>query len=221
MYEQQDMRQYVESLHSENNELFREMQTYADQENVPIMETESMDVMLQILAVHGSKSILEIGTAIGYSALRMADALREAQIVSLEKNRDSYEKALYFRDKSDLSQYTTFYHTDALDESFALDTSQQYDVLFIDAAKGRYMDFFEQYSPYIKPNGLIISDNVFFKGWTATPEEAPKRIRPMIDKIRYYNAWLADHPLFQTRFLTVGDGLAVSVKQAEKIEKNQ
>ncbi|MDQ0299805.1 caffeoyl-CoA O-methyltransferase [Salibacterium salarium] len=213
MDEQQNMRQYAESLCNDSNALFKEMEEYAQQQKVPIIENESINIMLQILDVHQSKKILEIGTAIGYSALRMASALQGVHVVSLEKDQKSYEKALYFREKSNVSTQTTFLHTDALAEPPVLDTSQLYDVLFIDAAKGKYIDFFERYHPYVKPNGLIISDNVFFKGWTAVPEEAPKRIRSMVQKIRYYNDWLSKHPSFKTRFLTVGDGLAVSIKK--------
>ncbi|WP_026700391.1 O-methyltransferase [Salibacterium aidingense] len=204
--------EYMESFQPKNHTLFRDMESFAEQDKVPIMEKDALEVMLQLLQLHNSRRILEIGTAIGYSALRMAQALPQAHIVSLEKDEIRHKQALNYRELSGLQTHTTFYLTDALEESFSLESPEAFDVLFIDAAKGKYLEFFEKYTPYVKRNGLVITDNVFFKGLTATPEKASKRLLPMVQKIRTFNQMLAETPSYQTRFLPVGDGLAVSMK---------
>ncbi|SDI77072.1 O-methyltransferase [Alteribacillus bidgolensis] len=212
MYEQPEMIKYIRDLNNKPSLLFLEMEKFAENNNVPIIETEALDVMLQILHIHNSKRILEIGTAIGYSALRIANDSPERKVISLEKDKERYETALNFRSKSKLKSQTTFVHVDALDETFSLEDRSPFDVLFIDASKGKYEEFFIKYTPCLKHKGLVITDNVFFKGLAAKPEDAPRRIRSMVRKIHSYNKWLADHPSFSTKFLAVGDGLAVSQK---------
>ncbi|MFB4164827.1 O-methyltransferase [Alteribacillus sp. JSM 102045] len=212
MYDQPEMKKYIRQLNKEPGHLFYEMEKYAEINNVPIIETEALEVMLQILEAHNSKRVIEIGTAIGYSALCIANHLPEAKVVSLEIDEERYNTALSFRNKSDLVSQTEFILADALDDTLSLDDHPLFDVLFIDAAKGKYEKYFNKYTPYLKQNGLIITDNVFFKGFVINPEKSPKRIRPMVRKIHSYNEWLADHPSFSTRFLSVGDGLAVSKK---------
>jgi len=89
----------------------------------------------------------------------------------------------------------------------------QFDCLFIDAAKGQYAKFLQLYLPLLRPGGLLITDNVLFRGLVAAPEEASKRHRPMVDKLREYNRLLAHQEELETSFLPVGDGLAVSIRK--------
>ncbi|MFD2704031.1 O-methyltransferase [Salibacterium lacus] len=212
MKDQSAIQTYMECLHGDDHTLFRNMEALAQHENIPIMEKDAMEVVLQLLKLHDSRRILEIGTAIGYSALRMASALPDARIISVEKNETAHARALEFRERSGLADRTSFYACDALDGEAFLDEEDAFDVLFIDAAKGRYRDFFDTYFPYVKKNGLVISDNVFFRGLTAEPEKASGRLRPMVDKIRTFNDYLSAHPDVRTSFLPVGDGVAVSKK---------
>ncbi|WP_093337849.1 O-methyltransferase [Salibacterium halotolerans] len=212
MKDQSAIQTYMECLNKKDHTLFRNMEAFARDEGVPIMEKDAMEVVLQLLQVHDSRRILEIGTAIGYSALRMASALPEAHVISVEKDETSYERALEFREKSGLASRTSFHKGDALERVPILDEEDAFDVLFIDAAKGKYRNFFDTYFPYVKHNGLVISDNVFFKGLAAEPEKASGRLRPMVDKIRSFNEYLCSHPEVETSFLPVGDGVAVSRK---------
>ncbi|MGY4690418.1 O-methyltransferase [Salibacterium sp. K-3] len=204
---------YMESLKGKEHTLFRNMEAFAQEEKIPIMEKDSMEVMLQLLKLHDSRRVLEIGTAIGYSALRMADALPEAHIISMEKDEQSHQRALQYRKESGLDARTSFYLGDALQGWSLPEEEAEFDALFIDAAKGRYMDFFETYLPYVKVNGLILCDNVFFKGLAADPGQASERLRPMAEKIRTFNEYISTHPGIETTFLPVGDGLAVSLKK--------
>mgnify|MGYP001306819373 CR=1 FL=1 len=212
MYNQEELKKYLQYMNQESNPLFLAMEAYAAENKIPIMEKEALDVMLQLLQLHNSKRILEIGTAIGYSALKMASALPDAHVVSLERDAARYEKAQEFRHQTSLSNQTTFYLTDTLKTELIFENNQEFDVLFIDAAKGKNKEFLTKYLPLLTENALVITDNVFFKGMVAGGVEIPKRFLPMVRKLRDYNEWLRNHEEFQTRFLAVGDGIAVSKK---------
>ncbi|WP_240376501.1 O-methyltransferase [Bacillus piscicola] len=212
MYNDQQMIEYVNTLKGNKPSYIQEMEEEAARHKIPIMEQDSFEVMLQILELHQSVRILEIGTAIGYSALRIAHELPDIHVTSVEKDQGRYERAMVYREKSGLETQTNFYCADALADTFVLDADSGFDVIFIDAAKGKNKEFFTRYVPFLNEKGLVITDNVFFKGLTAVPEEASGRVRPMVEKIREYNEWLTTHSAFKTRFLTVGDGLAISQK---------
>lgn len=85
--------------------------------------------------------------------------------------------------------------------------------LFVDASKGHNIRFVETFSPYLKPGGLMVVDNVLFKGWTYEPSEAPKRLQPLAKKMASFNEWLLKHPQFKTTIHPIGDGMAVAIKQ--------
>ncbi|SDH58193.1 Predicted O-methyltransferase YrrM [Alteribacillus persepolensis] len=212
MDDRENINSYIRTLHEPLSPLFEEMEKFAEENNIPIMEFESLSVVLELLEIYNSQNILEIGTAIGYSALRMAEALPKAHVVSLEKDPERYSAALDFKSRSKADHRTRFILADALDETVTFDYNMLFDVLFIDAAKGKYHDYFRKYTPFLQKGGLVITDNVLFKGYTVEPEKAPKRIRSMVKKIHSYNTSLAKDPSYRTSFLPVGDGLAISQK---------
>lgn len=208
---------YIEGLISERNLLFTEMENYASVHNVPIMELSGIETMLQLLRIHDSKKILEVGTAIGYSALRMADALPNAQIVTIERDVDRIHLAEQFISRSEHSHQITLIKGDALEVENAVSGHASFDAIFIDAAKGQYKKFFEIYSKYLTNNGMIITDNVLFKGLVAEPVIETKRIRNLVKKIDEFNHWLMNHPDFDSVILPVGDGVAISKRRGDRI----
>lgn len=206
------MNEYVAQLNNNDSSLFQEMEQYANIHRIPIIEKESLHVLLALFRVHNSKRIIEIGTAIGYSALQIAHHVRDAEVISFEKNEVRYRVAQSYREKSEHKKRVTFIYEDALSDDVFLEETR-YDALFIDAAKGKNKLFFEKYTAYLRPGALVITDNVFFRGYVYQPEQAPKRWRSLAKKTRAYNEWLKNHPSFETTFLNVGDGLAISIKK--------
>ncbi len=205
---------YLESLIPSRDNIIQEMEAYAQENNVPIMELVGIEAMLQILRLIQPASILEIGTAIGYSAIRMAKALPEANIVSIERDEIRYTKALEYIEMTNTSSQIKVHLGDALDlagHPESLGTS--FDVIFIDAAKGQYQRFFNSYENLLSPNGVIITDNVLFKGLVATEDVDVKRTRSLVNKIRTYNEWLMSNPKYITTILPIGDGIAISKKR--------
>jgi predicted O-methyltransferase YrrM len=212
-----EVAQYIKQLIPDRDEQIKEMERYAQTYDIPIMETTGIEVMLQLLKIARPKRILEIGTAIGYSAIRMAKALPDAEIVTIERDKERYERALFYIKKTGTSGQIHVIFGDALHVYSDVAEAAPFDVLFIDAAKGQYQRFFELYEPLLAENGLIITDNVLFKGLVASEEPIEnKRLRQLVAKIRRYNEWLANRNDYETIILPVGDGVAISRKRGEK-----
>ena len=206
---------YIEGLILERNPLLTEMEFYAREHNVPIMELEGIETMLQLLRIQGTKKILEVGTAIGYSAMRMAEALPGAQIVTIERDDERAQLAVGFIERSAYKERITLIKGDALEVEEQISGHAPFDAIFIDAAKGQYKKFFEMYSSYLSSDGMIITDNVLFKGLVAEPEIESKRIRNLVKKIDDFNKWLMKHPDYISVILPVGDGVAISKRRGE------
>ncbi|MCA1025384.1 O-methyltransferase [Cytobacillus kochii] len=205
---------YMQKLIPDRTNLFMEMEEYARENRVPIMELEGIEAMLQIVRIQQPTKILEIGTAIGYSALRMAEACPSAHIITLERDQERYEKAENYFARSGMANQITLLKGDALEQEDEVRLLGDYDMIFIDAAKGQYKKFFEMYSQYLNNSGVIITDNVLFKGLVYEKAEIEKkRIRNLVQKIDQFNEWLMKNDRYHTVILPIGDGVAISRKK--------
>ncbi|OMP67601.1 O-methyltransferase [Domibacillus epiphyticus] len=211
-----DIHRYIESLLPARNELFAEMEQYAMEYQVPIMEPVGMETLLTMLKLQKPVRILEIGTAIGYSALRIADAVPGVQIITMERDVERHAQAIHYIERSNYTDRVRVLLGDALELAEEAEKNGPYDAIFIDAAKGQYKRFFDLYAPMLTDDGVVYSDNVLFKGYAAGIEAPSKRIEKMVKKITDYNEWLMAHDHFQTIILPSGDGIAVSLKRSEE-----
>ncbi|MFZ7945497.1 MULTISPECIES: O-methyltransferase [Bacillaceae] len=207
---------YIEGLIPARIPLLSEMESYAKEHNVPIMELAGIETMLQLLRIHQSERILEVGTAIGYSALRMAEALPNAEIVTIERDEERIQVAKAFIGRSPKGKQITIIEGDALEVENFVQGRAPFDAIFIDAAKGQYKKFFEMYEKYLRDDGMIITDNVLFKGLVAEDVIESKRIRNLVKKIDEFNHWLLNHPEYDSVILPVGDGVAISKRRGER-----
>jgi predicted O-methyltransferase YrrM len=209
-----------DSLHSyllttikEKSEHIVYLEKYAKENHIPIMEPLSMELLLQIIRLAKPKNILEIGAAIGYSAIRMAEAFPQCKIVTIERDEVRYQEAMKNIQAVNLQNRIEVIFGDALEKEEQIKEKGPFDLLFIDAAKGQYQKFFEIYSPLVHKGGTIVSDNVLFKGYVSGETEADnKRLQKLANKIKKYNDWLVHCPDFHTMIVPVGDGIAISVK---------
>ncbi|GAA0483090.1 O-methyltransferase [Salinibacillus aidingensis] len=206
---------YLQGTLPVKSNLTKEMEAYAKEHQVPIMEPLSMEFVKQMIRIKQPENILEIGTAIGYSALRMLEAAPSAHIVTIERDKDRYEDALSNIHKAQEENHVDVIFGDALEVTNLVEKKGPYDVLFIDAAKGQYQKFFTLYEKFVPKGGMIISDNVLFKGYVASTPGENTRMKKIGEKIRVYNDWLIQQPSFSTTIVPVGDGVAVSVKEDE------
>ncbi|NEU31588.1 O-methyltransferase [bacterium LRH843] len=208
----QQVEDYLKSLIPARGEKIENMEAYALEHNVPIMDLVGMESLLQQMKLINPKRILEIGSAIGYSAIRMATTFPEAVIVTMERDEVRFEQALANISNLKLTNQIEVKFGDALELSETLESEPPFDVLFIDAAKGQYKRFLTMYGQFVKKGGVIFSDNVLFRGFVAKDVD-DKRLRNLANKIHGYNEWLMSHQEYDTRILPVGDGLAVSIKK--------
>ncbi|GIN55867.1 O-methyltransferase [Lederbergia ruris] len=209
----ESVRNYLHSLIGDRPSIFYEMEQYAKEEHVPIMESTGIEVMLQMMKIQKPKRILEIGTAIGYSALRMAEALPDSQIVTIEIDESKIEKAQHYIQQAGAEKRISIIHGNALDVLETVRSFAPFDAIFIDAAKGQYKKFFEMYSKFLPASGCIYVDNVLFRGLVADPTARDnKRLAKIAEKLAGFNQWLMSHNEFETVIIPVGDGLAVSRK---------
>lgn len=209
------VRQYLANFYKHREPFIEEMELYALEQHVPIMDKAGMEFMLGLLYLIQPTSILEIGSAIGYSSIRMAKAFPELRIVTMERNAERIRKAKEYIDRSGYSNRITLLEGDALLLKDHLPDNRQFDVIFIDAAKAQYQRFFELYEPLLSDRGVIISDNVLFKGKVAESAELvdDRRKRALIKRIQNYNEWLMNHPMYDSTIIPIGDGVAISKKR--------
>ena len=203
---------YVENFLLPREELLVEMEQYAQTHHVPIMQLSGIEALSQLLRIQNPKSILEIGTAIGYSAIRMAKALPNTSIVTIERDTNRVEVAKQFIAKSNVESQITVIEGDALEVE--IDRNSTFDAVFIDAAKGQYMKFFEKYSPLVPSGGVLYIDNMYMHGLSDLDiKEVPKRKRTMIRNLQQFSDWIMQHPDYTSAFFPIGDGLLICLKR--------
>ncbi len=191
-----------------------EMEKYANENNVPIIEKQSIVFIMKYIKEHKIKNILEIGSAIGYSAILMASSSPDVSVTTIERDEARYMECLKNVKKCGMEKKINVVYQDALELNLSEDL--RYDMIFIDAAKGQYTKFFEKYKHFLNPNGVIITDNIKFHGYVGTSSQLDKgNLKSLVQKIEGYIQFLKDNTEFETTFKDIGDGLSVSVLKSE------
>lgn len=204
---------YIESLVQPRNELLMEMEEYARIHHVPIMQLPAIDALNQILRIQKPSNILEIGTAIGYSALRMAIALPDCKIVTVERDPERVTMAKHFLSRSVEGNRITVIEGDALEVDVE-SIHSTFEAIFIDAAKGQYQRFFEKYSPLVPSGGILYIDNMYMHGLSDLDlKDVPRRKRTMIRNLKNFTDWIMNHPDYESTFFPIGDGLLICLKR--------
>jgi len=192
--------------------IITKMRDIAYRQQVPIINDEGLVFLLFLVKTIKAKRILEIGTAIGFSAIHMALVDEAIHVETIERDPVLVEQAITHIREANLTSQITLIHEDAL----LLEVQQlkgNYDIIFIDAAKAQYQKFFTKYAPLLATSGIIVSDNLLFHGLvTGEKEIESKNLRHLVEKIDAFNKWLAKNPDYDTTFFAIGDGMAVSTR---------
>lgn len=203
---------YLLDLLKHNSTDVEDLRTFAEQNNVPIVDRMTLEMIKQIIRIHKPSQILEIGTAIGYSSMQFASINPQIQLTTIERNEQMQEQAAHNIAHYNFQKQITLIKGDAL-EQFDAVKSQTFDMIFIDAAKAQSQKFFELYEPLLRTRGVIITDNILYHDFVANIDVVRNRnVRQMVKKIQKYNEWLIQHERFTTNFLNIDDGLAISIK---------
>lgn len=188
-------------------ELLLEIEKYAKEERVPIMLPDGIEFLCNYIKEKKIKRILEIGSAIGYSAIRMALVDKDIKVMTVEKDIDRYREAVKNIKLFDLSDRINIILGDAL----KTEIKDSYDLLFIDASKGNNINFFKRYSKNIIDNGVIITDNLSFHGLVDNEELIKtKNQRGIVRKIKEFIEFLDNNQDYETEYKDVGDGISIS-----------
>ena len=191
-------------------DLLIEMEVYAELNSVPIMQKEGIEFMCNFIREHNIKSILEIGSAIGYSAIQMALVNEDIHVTTIERDEPRYLEAIKNIKAAHLEDRIQIIFGDALET----EVNGSYDLLFIDAAKAQYIRFFDRYTPFLQTNGYVITDNLDFHGLVAHPEKTKnKNTKDLVRKISRFRQYLSEREDYDTTFYTFGDGVAISKKR--------
>ena len=197
-----------------NTDQLKKIRAYASREAVPILQDETGDFICAYIQEHNVKSVLEIGTAIGYSSIKFASMREDIHVTTIELDIDRHITAVENIKQAGLSDRVTAIQGDALFYDLG---DQKFDLIFIDAAKAQYIKFFEKYKANLADGGVIISDNLSFHGMVAdlslTHNYSTKKL---VKKIQKYVAFLKENQEFETEFIETGDGISISRRKLTK-----
>ena len=178
------------------------------QNHIPIIMDETLEVMERYLKEINPRRILEIGTAVGYSAMCFTEFLGEnGKIDTIEREADRVKEARENIKKVGVAEKINIYEGDAVEILPTL--NNKYDAVFIDAAKGKYPFFLKEALRLINPNGIIFADNILYKGYVMSDYNKHKQ-RTAVRNLREYIKEVSENPNLETEILEVGDGLAIS-----------
>lgn len=203
---------FIRSLYSEPSQFLQDLEKQAHIDNVPVIRKEMQNILKLLLTIKNPSSILEIGTAIGFSALLMNEFCPEANITTIEK----YEKRIPIAKDNfkcaDKNNKITLLEGDALEIVGKLEGP--YDFIFMDAAKGQYINFLPDLLRLLPKGGLLVSDNVLFDGEIIESRFAvTRRNRTIHSRMREYLYELNNNDRLVTSVLPVADGITISVKK--------
>lgn len=211
---------YIREKTTHNNPMLLELEEYAKENNVPIAEPETARLLSVLTKLLRPKRILEVGCAIGYSSAIMSEGLApDGEIITIEYDPNTAAIARNNIKKAGLCDKITVVEGDAKDYLSFLDEDESFDIVFLDGPKAHYLFMLDDAVRLLKKGGLLISDNILFKGMTADDGHFARRKVTIIHRLRDYIDALMTHPQLETSILSQGDGVTLSVKTVSDAER--
>ncbi len=201
---------YLRDNFEEPTPLLASMRRLANENDIPIAEPETAALLRFLCGVKKPARILEIGTAIAYSSILMAESCN-AEIVTLERNEEMYSLAGKFIGQAGFNDRINIVFGDALDTIGSVEGD--FDIVFIDASKGHYEDFFSKAK--LSDNGIFICDNVLYKGMTATDELLIKRKTTIVKRLRKFISDICGNKEYYSALLPIGDGVLLAYRNGD------
>ena len=203
--------EYIRNLIPERDAFLKELENFAAENHVPIVSPEVGQLLTTMLQIHQPVRILEVGTAIGYSALRMSFSVPNAEIITLELRDEWADLAEENFKKAGKESSIKVIRGNAVETMKLLDGP--FDFVFLDAAKGQYLEFFNESMRLLSEGGLLFSDNVLYKGMVASRALLIRRKITIVKRLQKYLKLLSEDQRLATSVLSVGDGVALSVRK--------
>lgn len=207
-----DIEQYIRNTLKPFDGYLQEIYEHAEKEGVPVAKIETVRALGVILALKKPKSILELGCAVGFTSAFFVSYLdADGHIDTVECDVDMVETAKSNMKKLGLEGIVRVVYAEAMD--YLMNIDKKYDMIFIDAAKGQYERYFDICSNLLNDNGVIIADNVLYRGMVAKADKIPHRQNTLVERLRSFLDKITKDERFDTSILSIGDGLSISVKK--------
>lgn len=195
-------------------ELLKEIEEYAEQHGIPIINKASSQLLIDITQKQTPQSVLEIGTAIGYSALVMLNHMpANGKLITIEQDANRIDTAYDFIARAGKIEQIQLLDGDA--SEILTELEGPFDMVFIDAAKSHYLEYLEKIMDKLSDGAVIIADNVLFRGMVLSDEPPVKRYRTIVKRLREYLDFVSHDPRFSTTIHHEGDGVAISYYRGE------
>lgn len=202
---------YLNSLIPPSKGILSDLEEYVKENYVPIVSPEVAQLLRLLVNINKPKRVLEVGTAIGYSAILIANSMNnEGEILTIERYDKMASLARENIKNAGLENTVKVLEGEAIDLLSALEGS--FDFVFLDAAKGQYPDFLPHLLRLLKKGGLLVSDNVLYKGMVAERKLLVRRKITIVKRLQKYLKIISEHPELSTSVIPIGDGVAVSLK---------
>lgn len=209
--------EYIERKYSPINQKLWRMRLDAENQYIPIVQRDVESMLINYLNILQPARILEVGTAIGYSAIIMSETVHDAKIVTLERSEDMFQAASENIKKFEKEANIEIRFGDAMDSLRAIKEQvksgqmETFDFVFIDAGKSHYQDFWNEIIEMVHPGSVIFGDNILMRGMTVDNMFDPKdKHRTNIKRMREFIDMITGDERYQTALLPVGDGVTVS-----------
>lgn len=203
--------EYIRNTIKKNTGILKELEDYAEENNIPIIQPEVASLLLILARLVNAERVLEVGTAIGYSAILMSQALKQGgRIDTIEKYPVMIDRARENIDRAGLKNVINLIAGDAAEILPLLNC--RYQLIFLDAAKGQYPEFLPHCLRLLGEGGLLVSDNILYKGMIANDKLVVRRKKTIVNRLRGYLDTICSMEELETSVLPVGDGVAVSFK---------
>lgn len=188
-----------------------DLKQFAKDNHVPIIQDGGLDFLLKTIKKINAKDILELGSAIGYSAISMARLSDDIHIDTIERDQKMYEEALKNVEDAALNDQITLNFMDIRDYV----PSKKYDLIFVDAAKGQYYNYLNQFIDYLKEDGVMFFDNMVFHGLTKDPDAIKNRnTRSLVKKINKFKELVKEDSRFDIiLYEDIGDGILILTRR--------
>ena len=214
------MEQYLRELIPSNTGVLEDLEKFALENKVPIVQKETAKFLELMVTMNRPKKILELGTAIGYSSILMNLTLGGlSEITTIERDEKMIEIAKANIEKYGLQSKITVLQGDCLE--ILENLSDEYDMIFMDAGKGHYNHFLPHCLRLLKKEGVLIADNVLFRGMVASKELATRRKVTIIKRMKSYLELVSNNEDLITSVIPMGDGISVTVRKSSESNKEE
>ncbi len=190
-----------------------EIKKFGKENNVPISLDDTLSFLLSTIMQNNCKQILEIGTAIGYSAIAMATNTDCQHIDTVEIDKSRYDIAVENINTANLQDKITPYLIDAME--FLKSCDKKYDLIYLDGAKNQYINYLPYLKQILNTNGIIFADNLYFHGMVLGQAKVTTGCRAMIKSLHKYIAEITTNPIFDTLIYPIGDGVGITKLKPE------